>query len=154
MFGLYTHEFTRGWALGSHAGPLSAAVVDSSGRGAFPFLGDSASKCRRPSSSFFPPRGIHLPPPRRPLRRRNGHRSLRILCPKCRGDEGRPGSFWPPSQSSSSAPCTALGPASSLEVGQPILRVMGPESGSALPSSSNPRGVEKNTLSISLGLCG
>ena len=44
MFGFYTHEFTRGWALGSHSGLLSAAVVDSSRRGVLPFLGDSASK--------------------------------------------------------------------------------------------------------------
>lgn len=41
---LYTHEFTRGWALGSHSGLLSAAAVDSAGRGVFPFLGVSASK--------------------------------------------------------------------------------------------------------------
>ena len=41
---LYTHEFTRGWALGSHSGLRSAAAVDPSGRGVFPFLGDSASK--------------------------------------------------------------------------------------------------------------
>ena len=43
VVGFYTDEFTRGWALGSHSGLLSAAV-DSSGRGVFPFLGDSASK--------------------------------------------------------------------------------------------------------------
>ena len=44
VFRFYTHEFTRGWALGSHSGLLSAAAVDSSGRGVFPLLGDSASK--------------------------------------------------------------------------------------------------------------
>ena len=43
MFGFYTHEFYRGWALGSHSGLMSVAV-DSSGRGVFSFLGDSASK--------------------------------------------------------------------------------------------------------------
>ena len=53
----YTHEFTRGWALGSHAGPLSAAAVDSSGRGAFPLLGDSASKCAEAVLFFLPPAG-------------------------------------------------------------------------------------------------
>ena len=41
---LYTHELTRGWALGCHSGLLSIAAADSSGRGVFPFLGDSASK--------------------------------------------------------------------------------------------------------------
>ena len=44
VFRFYTHEFTRGWALGSHSGLLSVAAVDSSGRGVFPFLGDLASK--------------------------------------------------------------------------------------------------------------
>ena len=44
MFRFYAHEFSRGWALGSHSGLLSAAAVDSSGRGVFPFLGYSASK--------------------------------------------------------------------------------------------------------------
>ena len=56
MFGFYTHEFTRGWALGSHAGLLSAEV-DSSGRGAFPLLGDSASKCMEAALFFLPPAG-------------------------------------------------------------------------------------------------
>ena len=149
---LYTHEFTRGWALGSHAGPLSAAAVDSSGRGALPLLGGSASKCMEAVLFFLPPQGIHLPPPR-PLRRRNGHQSLRILCPKCRGDEDRPGPFWPPSRPSSSAPCKAPGPASSSEVGWPVLRAAGPYNGSAPPSSSSPRRVVENTLSVSLGLC-
>ena len=51
---LYTHEFTRGWALGSHSGLLSVAVVDSSRRGVFPFLGDSASKDVE-AVLFFPP---------------------------------------------------------------------------------------------------
>lgn len=46
-----------GWALGSHAGPLSAAAVDSSGRGAFPLLGDSASKCAEAVLFFLPPHG-------------------------------------------------------------------------------------------------
>ena len=150
---LYTYKFTRGWALGSHAGPLSAAAVDSSGRGAFPLLGDSAFKCAEAVLFFLPPQGIHLPPPPRPLRRRNGHQSLRILCPKCHGDEGRPGSFWPPSRPSSSAPCKAPGPASSSEVGWPVLRAAGPDSGSAPPSSSSPRRVVENTLSMFLRIC-
>src|SRR4051812_23645870 len=82
----------------------------------YPLVQDTVS---RPLLSS-PRRGfIFLPP--RPLRRRNGHQSLRILCSKCRGDEGRPGSFWPPSRPSSSAPCKAPGPASSSEVGRPVL---------------------------------
>ena len=153
VFGFYTHEFTRGWALGSHAGLLLAAAVDSSGRGAFPLLGDSASKCMEAALFFLPPLGICLPPPPRPLRRQNGHWSLRILCPKCHGDKGRPGSFWPPSRPSSSVPCKAPGPASSSEVGRPVLLAVGPDSRSAPPSSSSPRRVVENTLSISLGLC-
>ena len=44
MFRIYTHEFTRGWPLRSHSGLLSAAAVDSFGRGIFPLLVDSASK--------------------------------------------------------------------------------------------------------------
>ena len=143
-----------GWALGSHSGLLSAAAVGSFGRGVFPLLGDSASKCAEAVLFFLPPQGIHLPPPPCPLRRWNGHQSLRILCPKCRGDEGRPGSFWPPSRPSSSAPCKAPGQASSSEGGQPVLRAVGPDNGSAPPSSSSPRRVVENTLGASLGLCG
>ena len=56
MFGFYTHEFTRGWALGSHSGLLSAAV-DSSRRGVFPLLGDSASKDVEAVLFFLPPTG-------------------------------------------------------------------------------------------------
>ena len=104
----------------------------------FPFWTARPPSVRRPSSSFFPLQGIHLPPPPRPLRRWNGHQSLRILCSKFRGDEGHPGSFWPPSRPSSSAPCKALGPASSSEVGWPVLRAARPDNGSAPPSSSSP----------------
>ena len=57
VFGFYTHEFTRGWALGSHSGLLSAAEVDSSGRVVFPLLGDSASKCPEAVLFFLPPAG-------------------------------------------------------------------------------------------------
>ena len=57
VFGFYTHEFTRGWALGSHAGLLSAAAVDTSRRRAFPLLGDSASKCMEAVLFFLPPAG-------------------------------------------------------------------------------------------------
>ena len=132
---LYTHEFTRGWALGSHSGLLSVAAVDSSGRGVFPFLGDSASKDVE-AVLFFPPLtgdGSSFSSSSS-LQRKIGHWSLRILCPKRHGDGGRPWSFWPPSRPSSSAPCTAPGLASSSEVGRPVLRVVGPESGSAPPS--------------------
>ena len=51
---LYTHDFTRGWTLGSHSGLLSVAVADSSGKGVFPFLGDSASKCVEAILFFLP----------------------------------------------------------------------------------------------------
>jgi len=57
VFGFYTHEFTRGWALGSHAGLLSAVIVDSSESGDFPLLGDSASKCMEAALFFLPPAG-------------------------------------------------------------------------------------------------
>ena len=52
-----TYEFTRAWALGSHSGLLSAAVVDSSGKGVFPLLGDSASKDVEADLFFLPPVG-------------------------------------------------------------------------------------------------
>ena len=42
---LCTHDLARGLTLGSHSGLLLVEVADSSGRGVFPFLGDSASKC-------------------------------------------------------------------------------------------------------------
>ena len=58
---MYTHEFTRGWALGSHSGLLSAAAVDSSGRGVFPLLGDSASKDVEAVLFFLPPVGDSSP---------------------------------------------------------------------------------------------
>ena len=51
---LYTHDFTRGWTLGSHPGLLSVVVADSSGKGVFPFLGDSASKCVEAIVFFLP----------------------------------------------------------------------------------------------------
>jgi len=51
---LYTHDFTRGWTLGSHSGLLSVAVADSSKKGVFPFLGDSASKCVEAVLFFLP----------------------------------------------------------------------------------------------------
>ena len=57
MFGFYTHEFTRGSALGSHPGLLSAAAVDSYGRGVFPLLGDSASRNMEAVLFFLSPAG-------------------------------------------------------------------------------------------------
>ena len=39
-----TYDFSRGWALGSHSGLLSAAVGDASEREFFSLLGGLASK--------------------------------------------------------------------------------------------------------------
>ena len=92
--------------------------------------------------SFYPPPpplGIHLPPPPCPLRRKNGPWSLRISCLRRHDDGGRPWSSWPLSRPSSSAPCRALGPASSLEAGRPVLQVAGPDSRSAPPSLPSPK---------------
>ena len=118
--------------------------MKSSGREAFPFLDDLASKHAEPILFFLPLLGgigfPFLPPPLpRPLRRRSGPQSLRTLCPKYPCDEGRPWSLWPPSRPSSSAPCKAPGQASSSEVGRLVLLAAGPDSRSAPPSSSSPR---------------
>ena len=51
---LYTHDFTRGWTLGSHSGLLLVVVADSSGRGVFPFLGDLACKGVEAGLFFLP----------------------------------------------------------------------------------------------------
>ena len=153
VFGFYTYKFTKGSALGSHSGLLSVAPVDSFCRGIFPLLGESASKELEAVLFFFPLRRIHRPPPR-PLRRKNGHSSLRILCPEHHGDGGRPWSSWPPSRPSSSVPCKAPGPTSSSEVGRPVLLAEGLDSRSAPPSSPSPRKMIGNMLSIFLRMYG
>ena len=51
----YTYDFTRGWALGSHSGLLSVAVVDASGMDVLPLLGESASKDEEAALFFLPP---------------------------------------------------------------------------------------------------
>ena len=88
---LYTHEFTRGWALGSHSGLLSAAAVDSSGR-FFSFLGDSASRDVEAVLLFLPLTGDWSSSSSSTSPEEEQDRSLRILSPKCRGDGGRFGS--------------------------------------------------------------
>ena len=49
-----TYDFTRGWALGSHSGLLSVAVVDASGMDVLPLLGESASKDEEAVLFFLP----------------------------------------------------------------------------------------------------
>ena len=53
-----TYDFSRGWALGSHSGPLSAAGVDASGWEPLPLLGDSAS--RDGEAAFLPTFRVRL----------------------------------------------------------------------------------------------
>ena len=79
---------------------------------------------RRPSFSFFPSWGIHLPPPL-PLQRRDGYWSLRILCPKHHDDEGRSWSPWPLYGPLSLAPRKAPGPTYSSEVVRLVLLAAG-----------------------------
>ena len=131
--------------VSSHSVLLLVAMVDASGRFFF-LLGDSASKDEEAVLFFPPPWGTRLLPPPHHLRSENGHWSLWVLCPKLRGERGCPWSPWPPSQPSSSVPCKALGPASSSEVGQPVLLAVGPDSVSAPPSSSIPGRILESTL--------
>ena len=59
----------------------------------FPFWVVRLPRVRRPSSSFFPPQGIHLPPPLRPLRRRNEHRTFGYCVRSAAAMKAAPGLF-------------------------------------------------------------